>query len=151
MQLYKQIIKYIVVCVASVLITLVLHNYIIKQKPNTVSTNVVYYPYYTTVYHENPPQIWKLISADAATDTAYYIVDKDALCFTMPEINDEVTFYTDFSGVINDITTAGFSVKITRGQIIYGMSGMPVYNADNEVIGYISAAANNDVLFCIWR
>lgn len=151
MQLFKSSVKYIIVCVVSVLATLALHTYYLKSNTNAVSTNVIYYPYYTTVYHETLPEVWNLISANAASDTAYYIIDKDKLWYDMPQLNDTVTFYSGYSGIINDISPVGFSVIITEGQVVYGMSGMPVYNKNNEVIGYISAAANSNALFCIWR
>ena len=145
----KQIINYSAVCVTSVILTLALHSLYLNTKPP--EKEVVYYPYYTTVYHLQAPSAWKLISANAATDTAYYIADEDQMWFEMPKLNDEVTFYSGFTGVINDITVTGFSVKITRGEVRYGMSGMPVYDSNNDVIGYISAASSQNELYCIWR
>lgn len=113
--------------------------------------DVVYVPYYKTVAHLNNVDAWVPLSKDTTNDIAYYTVSDDLIDFTMPSKGDVVSFTTKDTGVVEEISTYGFNLKVEPSTAKHGMSGTPVFNSEGEVIGYVSAAIGTKHIYCIWR
>lgn len=114
-------------------------------------TQVYYYPYYKTVGHVKQADAWTLLKEDTKEDIAYYITDESKLDFEFPNVNDTVTFITGTTGAITEISPNGFTVEVEPNSILPGMSGSPVYNSNDELLGYVSGSFSSSSIYCIWR
>lgn len=120
-----------------------------NMSTSSVSANVVYVPYYTSVEHIDPPKAWQLIKSD--DDRAYYFVSGNAALSIIPSQGDKVYLPDNIEAKIQDVSVKGFVLSMNDYDIKSGLSGLPVCNLDEEVLGYVSAQIGNNSVFCVWR
>ena len=123
-------------------------GYIMGIDPNP-KQEVVYYPYYTSVAHTEKGDAWELVKEDLETDTAYYIINEPLV--QNLQVGDELFFTTGAIGILQEISPNGFTLKVDSSNIWAGLSGSPIYNEREEVVGYVSSAIGNYGIYCIWR
>jgi len=149
---YHHAIRIAAIVIAIAAVIYVIMQYKHQSQYANIKKNVTYVPYYVSVAHIPYPDAWKLLEVDTSKDTAYYMVDKDLIDFTFPENNEPIHLVTKEKGTIIEISPNGFTIEMEDGNsIMPGLSGSPVFNDKDEILGYVSATTGNKLLYCIWR
>ncbi len=91
---------------------------------------------------------YRMVYVDTENDIAYYeVLDEQIKQIT---VGTEITDIHGGKGVVKETTPFGFIMECDTILMRSGESGKPVLH-DSNVIGYVSEAVSDSLMYCIWK